>query len=66
MCAWLIAPGLLGDETITQSEVICQQVEQLLKQESFTFHWQFLNIPLVGISSSLIPKIAAKASQLAI
>ncbi|MDZ8240691.1 MAG: nicotinate (nicotinamide) nucleotide adenylyltransferase [Nostoc sp. ChiQUE01a] len=56
MCDWLIAPRLLGGETITQSELICKQVEEQLSQHSLTIHWQFLNIPLVGVSSSLIRK----------
>jgi nicotinate-nucleotide adenylyltransferase len=54
MCDWLIAPRLLGGETIAQSELICKQVEQQLRNQSATIQWQFLNIPLVGVSSSLI------------
>jgi nicotinate-nucleotide adenylyltransferase len=54
MCDWLIAPRLLGGDRTVQSELICKQVEQQLIQESNTIHWQFLNIPLVGVSSSLI------------
>lgn len=57
MCDWLIAPRLLGGETIAQSELICKQVEQQLSEQSSTIHWQFLNIPLVGVSSSLIRKL---------
>jgi len=56
MCDWLIAPRLLGGETITQSKLICKQVEQQLKEQSITIHWQLLDIPLVGVSSSLIRK----------
>ncbi|MEH2398271.1 nicotinate (nicotinamide) nucleotide adenylyltransferase [Nostoc sp.] len=56
MCDWLIAPRLLGGETITQSKLICKQVDQQLREQSYTIHWQFLNIPLVGVSSSLIRK----------
>jgi nicotinate-nucleotide adenylyltransferase len=54
MCDWLIAPRFLGGETIAQSELICKQVEQQLQDQSLTICWQFLHIPLVGISSSLI------------
>jgi nicotinate-nucleotide adenylyltransferase len=54
MCDWLIAPRLLGGETIAQSELICKQVEQQLRNQSANIQWQFLNIPLVGVSSSLI------------
>ncbi len=57
MCDWLIAPRLLGGENITQSELICKQVEQQLKEQSCTIHWQLLNIPLVGVSSSLIRQL---------
>ncbi|MGM3305819.1 nicotinate (nicotinamide) nucleotide adenylyltransferase [Anabaena sp. WFMT] len=34
MCDWLIAPRLLGGETIAQSESICKQVEQELKEQT--------------------------------
>ncbi|MBW4643535.1 MAG: nicotinate (nicotinamide) nucleotide adenylyltransferase [Goleter apudmare HA4340-LM2] len=54
MCDWLIAPRFLGGETIAQSELICKQVEEELRDQFFTIRWQFLHIPLVGISSSLI------------
>ncbi|MDB9373381.1 nicotinate (nicotinamide) nucleotide adenylyltransferase [Nodularia sphaerocarpa] len=57
MCDWLIAPRLLGGETIAQSELICKQVEQQLTERSLTIRWQLLNIPLVGISSSLVRKL---------
>jgi nicotinate-nucleotide adenylyltransferase len=54
MCNWLIAPRLLGGETIAQSELICKQVEQQLINQSISINWQLLHIPLVGVSSSLI------------
>lgn len=54
MCDWLIAPRLLGGETIAESELICKHVEQELKQHGLTIDWRLLNIPLVEISSSLI------------
>ncbi|MEA5549402.1 nicotinate (nicotinamide) nucleotide adenylyltransferase [Anabaena cylindrica UHCC 0172] len=69
MCDWLIAPRLLGGETIAQSESICKQVAQELKEQteksvltqylrqaerSHTIHWQLLPTPLVGVSSSII------------
>jgi nicotinate-nucleotide adenylyltransferase len=57
MCDWLIAPRLLGGENITQSELICKQVRQQLQKQSVTIHWQLLNTPLVGVSSSLIRKL---------
>jgi nicotinate-nucleotide adenylyltransferase len=54
LCEWLVAPRLLGGETITQSETICKHVEQKLTKHTFNIHWQLLNIPFVGFSSSLI------------
>lgn len=60
MCDWLIAPRLLGGETIAQSELICKQVEKKLRDQSFSINWQFLDIPLVGISSSLIRKFCSE------
>lgn len=56
MCDWLIAPRLVGGETIAQSEFICKGVEQQLQEQSVNIHWQYLHIPLVGVSSSLIRK----------
>ncbi|BAY26567.1 nicotinate-nucleotide adenylyltransferase [Calothrix sp. NIES-2100] len=57
MCDWLIAPRLLGGETIAQSQLICKQVEQQLKNQSVSIKWQLLHIPLVGVSSSLIRQL---------
>ncbi|BAY10375.1 nicotinate (nicotinamide) nucleotide adenylyltransferase [Calothrix sp. NIES-2098] len=57
MCDWLIAPRLLGGETIAQSELICKQVEQELINQSVSIRWQLLHIPLVGVSSSLIRQL---------
>ncbi|MCC5638608.1 nicotinate (nicotinamide) nucleotide adenylyltransferase [Nostoc sp. CHAB 5844] len=63
MCNWLIAPRQLGNDTV-QSDIICQQVEQQLRQQSLTIHWQFLNIPLVGVSSSLIRKLCCESKSI--
>ncbi|MBD2450861.1 nicotinate (nicotinamide) nucleotide adenylyltransferase [Nostoc sp. FACHB-152] len=57
MCDWLIAPRKISSDTTVPSDLLCQQVEQQLRQQSLTIHWQFLNIPLVGVSSSLIRKL---------
>jgi nicotinate-nucleotide adenylyltransferase len=57
MCNWLVAPRLLGGETIAQSELICKQVEQKLEEHSITIHWQLLSTPLVGLSSSIIRQL---------
>lgn len=58
MCDWLIAPRLPGGETIAQSKLICKQVEQKFREQSFTINWQLLHIPLVEVSSSLIRKLS--------
>ncbi|MBE9208390.1 nicotinate (nicotinamide) nucleotide adenylyltransferase [Nostoc sp. LEGE 06077] len=63
MCDWLIAPRQLDRDRV-QSDIICQQVEQQLKQQSLTIHWQFLNIPLVGVSSSLIRKLFCESQSI--
>ncbi|WP_017315011.1 nicotinate (nicotinamide) nucleotide adenylyltransferase [Mastigocladopsis repens] len=54
LCDWLIAPRLPGGENIAQTESICKQVAQKLTKQTVDIHWQLLNIPLVGLSSSLI------------
>ncbi|CEJ42289.1 nicotinate (nicotinamide) nucleotide adenylyltransferase [Umezakia ovalisporum] len=64
MCNWLIAPRIVGAETIIQSELICKQVEQQLTEESLTIDWQLLNTPLVGISSSLIRKLCRQGQSI--
>ncbi|AVH61926.1 nicotinate (nicotinamide) nucleotide adenylyltransferase [Nostoc sp. 'Peltigera membranacea cyanobiont' 213] len=64
MCDWLIAPRLLGGETITQSKLICKQVEQQLREQSHTIYWQLLNIPIVGVSSSLIRKLCRERQSI--
>ncbi|WP_066384370.1 MULTISPECIES: nicotinate (nicotinamide) nucleotide adenylyltransferase [unclassified Anabaena] len=64
MCNWLIAPRLLGGENIAQSELICKQVKEQLQEQSVTIHWQLLNTPLVGISSSLIRKFSGEGRSI--
>lgn len=64
MCDWLIAPRLLGGENIAESEVICKQVEQQFKEQSVAIDWQFLNLPLVAISSSLIRQLCHKGQSI--
>ncbi|BAY14276.1 nicotinate-nucleotide adenylyltransferase [Anabaenopsis circularis NIES-21] len=63
MCDWLIAPRQLDSDTV-HSDIICQQVEQQLRQRSHTIHWQFLNIPLVGFSSSHIRKLCCESKSI--
>jgi nicotinate-nucleotide adenylyltransferase len=64
MCDWLIAPRQLSGHTNIQSDLICQQVEQQLKQQSLTIRWQFLDIPLVGVSSSLVRKLCYESKPI--
>ncbi len=64
LCNWLIAPRLLSGENITQSELICKQVEQQLHKQSISIHWQLMHIPLVGLSSSLIRHQCQKHSSI--
>ncbi|MEH2023856.1 nicotinate (nicotinamide) nucleotide adenylyltransferase [Nostoc sp.] len=64
MCDWLIAPRLLGGETITQSKLICKQVEEQLRKHSHNINWQLLNTPLVGVSSSLIRKFCRERQSI--
>ncbi len=64
MCDWLIAPRQLGGETTDQSELICKQVEQQLTQQSLTIRWQLLDIPLIGISSSLIRRLCRESRSI--
>lgn len=64
MCDWLVAPRLPGGETIAQSELICKQVEQKFREQSFTINWQLLHIPLVGVSSSLIRKLSHECQSI--
>ncbi|MEA5576961.1 nicotinate (nicotinamide) nucleotide adenylyltransferase [Anabaena sp. UHCC 0451] len=57
MCDWLIAPRLVGGETIAQSEIICKQVEKKFREKSHIIHWQLLHTPLVRVSSSIIREL---------
>jgi nicotinate-nucleotide adenylyltransferase len=66
MCDWLIAPRQVGGENITQTELICKQIQKKLETKSQTIHWQLLNIPLVRVSSSLIRTRASERSLNAI
>ncbi|MEX0269365.1 nicotinate (nicotinamide) nucleotide adenylyltransferase [Leptolyngbyaceae cyanobacterium UHCC 1019] len=48
-CTWLVAP-----RTTQNSSTLCQQVAEHFIQQKISFHWQLLNMPQVGISSSII------------
>ncbi|MBK1990479.1 nicotinate (nicotinamide) nucleotide adenylyltransferase [Sphaerospermopsis aphanizomenoides BCCUSP55] len=60
MCDWLIAPRLVGGETIAQTELICKQVEQQFQEKSFTIHWQLLDTPVVRVSSTVIRELCSQ------
>ncbi|MBD2569929.1 nicotinate (nicotinamide) nucleotide adenylyltransferase [Anabaena lutea] len=64
MCDWLIAPRLLGGETIAQSELICKQVEEQVRKQSHTINWQLLNTPLVKVSSSIIRELCYQSHSI--
>jgi nicotinate-nucleotide adenylyltransferase len=64
-CCWLVAPRSDSSQRVDQSpdEVIpetstpekdCAEVEKIFAARSITLHWQFLKMPLVAISSSLV------------
>ncbi|WP_071190704.1 nicotinate (nicotinamide) nucleotide adenylyltransferase [Trichormus sp. NMC-1] len=64
MCDWLIAPRLLGGETIAQSELICKQVEQQVREQSRSINWQLLHTPLVKVSSSIIRELCDQSHSI--
>jgi nicotinate-nucleotide adenylyltransferase len=68
-CEWLVAPrlvsvssttALFGESARQEKEIVaqygglCQQVAQQLASQDISIRWQLLQMPLVGISSSLI------------
>lgn len=61
-CDWLVAPRTVSttlnldeqDKIITQSQLICEQVELQLSTQGINIFWQILPTPWVGFSSSLI------------
>jgi nicotinate-nucleotide adenylyltransferase len=64
MCDLLVAPRLVGGENIAQSELICKQVELQLQKQSCSMNWQLLNIPLVGLSSTLIRQMCGERQSI--
>ncbi|PZV08938.1 MAG: nicotinate (nicotinamide) nucleotide adenylyltransferase [Leptolyngbya sp.] len=48
-CTWLVAPRNIQD-----TSTICHQVADHFIKQQISFHWKLLNMPQVGISSSLI------------
>lgn len=54
LCHWLIVPRLPSPQNITHTESICKEVVQQLSDDSDSIHWQLINTPIVGISSSMV------------
>jgi nicotinate-nucleotide adenylyltransferase len=53
-CEWLVAPRpLLGSES-PPIQVLCDRVARQLTTESIHIRWQIIDLPLVGISASLV------------
>lgn len=52
-CDWLVAPRLVPAGINAQSQ-LCEQVAQKLAAECINIRWQILQMPLLGVSSSLI------------
>lgn len=57
-CDWLIAPRLLSsvpkEQGIVQTQLICEQVVQQLKDVNYNIKWQILQVPLFEVSASLV------------
>ncbi len=59
-CDWLVVPRLVSDVDAplcgisATSESICFQVAQNLAGQGISIYWQLLQMPIVGVSSTLI------------
>jgi nicotinate-nucleotide adenylyltransferase len=53
-CEWLVAPRPLLNSESTPIQVLCDRVAQQLATESIDIRWQIVDLPLVGISASLV------------
>ncbi|NHC38264.1 nicotinate (nicotinamide) nucleotide adenylyltransferase [Scytonema millei] len=54
VCEWLVAPRPLVESESPPIQVLCDRVAQQLATESMHVRWQIINLPLVGISASLV------------
>jgi nicotinate-nucleotide adenylyltransferase len=71
-CHWLVAPRFLSPTPLVaeatgitaQVKLICEQVGQQLADENITIHWQILQMPWVGVSSSLIRQYCRNRSSI--
>ena len=53
-CEWSIAPRPLSGSESPPIQVLCDRVAQQLATESIDIRWQIIDLPLVGISASLV------------
>jgi len=53
-CEWLVAPRPLFEAESPPIQVLCDRVAQQLATESIYIRWQIIDLPLVGISASLV------------
>jgi len=51
-CDWLVAPRLVS--AVSTQNQLCEQVAQKLAAECINIRWQILQMPPLGVSSSLI------------
>lgn len=54
-CNWIVAPrGSVVQQAIAQVQFTCEQVVQQLAAQNICIKWQILDLPMVGVSSSLV------------
>lgn len=54
-CHWIVAPrGSVVQQAIAQVQFTCEQVVQQLETQNCSIKWQILDLPMVGVSSSLV------------
>jgi nicotinate-nucleotide adenylyltransferase len=65
-CDWLVAPRIVSATPAGNIDQIqlCEQVAQKLAAESINIRWQMLQMPWVGLSSSLIRQYCRAGSSI--
>ena len=71
-CDWLVAPRLVSVTSlvddpggiIAKTTLICEQVELKLSDEYINIRWQILQMPWIGVSSSLIRQYCRDRSSI--
>ena len=54
-CNWIVAPrDSVVQQAIAQVQFTCEQVVQQLETQLYSIRWQILDLPMVGVSSSLV------------